>query len=119
VAALLDEMERAAGGAVADVPTLLDLVRLTRTEPGLRAVWLQAHDDAEPVLAAALAQRAGQPTESLRIRMQAAMINGALRAAVEHHAWHSAPGHSPDAAYADLVDAIRAALLTAARGLPR
>jgi AcrR family transcriptional regulator len=112
--ALVDEMERAAGETVVDVSTLLGLVRLTRTEPGLRAVWLQAHDDAEPVFAAALAQRAGEPADSLRIGMQAAMINGALRAAVEHHAWHVHQDQRPEAAYADLIEAIRAALLTAA-----
>lgn len=114
VAALVDEMERAAGESAADVPALLDLVRLARTEPGVRAVWLRAHDDAEPAFAAALAARAGEPAEGLRVRMQAAMLNGALRAAVEHHAWHALPAPGPDAAYRELVEAVRAALVAAA-----
>jgi AcrR family transcriptional regulator len=118
MSALVDEMDRAAGEAGTEVPTMLALVRLTRTEPGLRAVWLQAHDDAEPVFAAALAQRGGAPAESLRVRMQAAMINGALRAAVEHHAWHVTPAQGPDSSYEELIEAIRTTLLMAARGLP-
>jgi AcrR family transcriptional regulator len=118
VAALVDELERAAGEAAADVPTMVGLLRLTRTEPGLRAVWLQAHDDAEPAFAAALAARAGEPAEGLRIRMQAAMLNGALRAAVEHHAWRSTLAQRPDTAYRELVQVIRATLVAVADGLP-
>jgi AcrR family transcriptional regulator len=118
VAALVDELERAAGEAAADVPTMVGLLRLTRTEPGLRAVWLQAHDDAEPAFAAALAARAGDPAESLRIKMQAAMLNGALRAAAEHHAWRSTLAQQPDVAYRELVQVIRAALVAASDGLP-
>jgi len=118
VDALLGHLKGAAAGAATDLSTLLDLVRLTRTEPGLRAVWMQAHDDAEPVFAAALAARSGEPAESLHIRVQAAMINAALRAAVEHHAWQTTPPEEPDAGFAQLIDAIRTALRTAARGLP-
>ncbi|MCE7007668.1 hypothetical protein LWC34_33320 [Kibdelosporangium philippinense] len=65
---------------------MLDLVRLARTEPGLRAVWLEAHREAEPVFAEALAQRAGLPEPDLTISVQAAMINAALRVGVEHYA---------------------------------
>ena len=115
--ALLDDMERAGREVAADVPALLALVRLTRTEPGLRAVWLRAHDSAEPVFAAALAHRAGVSAESLGVRVQAAMINGALRAAVEHYASRHAPDGRPESVYEDLNAAIRAALLTAAGGL--
>jgi AcrR family transcriptional regulator len=118
ITALLDCMQRATGEAVTDMPTLLGLVRLTRTEPGLRAVWMQAHDDAEPVFAAALAERAAAPADGLDIRVQAATLNAALRAAVEHHAWHGPPPDRPDAGYGQLIEAIRTALLTAARGLP-
>ncbi|MEV5312427.1 hypothetical protein [Streptomyces sp. NPDC052610] len=66
------------------------LVRLTRTEPGLRAVWLQTYDEAEPAFAHALAERAGLPPDDLRPTIQAAMFNAALRAAVEHYAWSTA-----------------------------
>ncbi|ANB04850.1 TetR family transcriptional regulator [Streptomyces ambofaciens] len=94
------------------------LVRLTRTEPGLRAVWLQTYDEAEPVFARALAERAGLPADDLRPAIQAAMFNAALRAAVEHHAWETA-GTDGDAASAraGLTTTLRTALRTAAAGL--
>jgi AcrR family transcriptional regulator len=113
MAALLDDMERQGRETIANLSTLLDLVRLTRTEAGLRAVWLQSHHDAEPVFAAALAQRAGLPGDDLTVRIQAAMINSALRAAVEHHAFHA--GTTDEVA---LTAAVRMAMLTAARGIP-
>ncbi|CAM5332278.1 TetR family transcriptional regulator OS=Streptomyces rochei OX=1928 GN=G3I25_26280 PE=4 SV=1 [Streptomyces rochei] len=95
------------------------LVRLTRTEPGLRAVWLQTYDEAEPAFARALAERAGLPAGDLRPAIQAAMFNAALRAAVEHHAWHAADDTRTDAATAraDLARVLRTALTTAAAGL--
>ena len=81
------------------LPQVRALLRLTRTEPGLRAVWLQAHDEAEPVFARALADRAGLPAVDLRSEIQAAMLNAALRTAVEHYAWR-APEAAEDAATA-------------------
>ncbi|MCD7441107.1 TetR/AcrR family transcriptional regulator [Streptomyces lincolnensis] len=101
-----------------DRATIGDLVRLTRTEPGLRAVWLQTYDEAEPVFARALAERAGLPADDLRPTLRAAMLNAALRAAVEHHAWHSAatPG-DPATAEAELAGTLRSALAVAAEGL--
>ncbi|MFF5256253.1 TetR/AcrR family transcriptional regulator [Streptomyces leeuwenhoekii] len=92
------------------------LVRLTRTEPGLRAVWLQTYDEAEPVFARALAERAGLPADDLRPAVQAAMFNAALRAAVEHHAWHAA-GPAPATARAELAATLRSALAVATEGL--
>ncbi|WP_395575223.1 TetR/AcrR family transcriptional regulator [Streptomyces sp. BK79] len=94
------------------------LVRLTRTEPGLRAVWLQTYDEAEPAFARALAERAGLPADDLRPAIQAAMFNAALRAAVEHHAWHTADVPAdPATARSDLAATLRTALTTAAAGL--
>lgn len=60
---------------------------------------LQTYDEAEPAFARALAERAGLPAEDLRPAIWAAMFNAALRAAVEHHAWHTADT-SADAATA-------------------
>jgi AcrR family transcriptional regulator len=117
VDALVHGVEQAGRDAVADVPSMLALVRLARTEPGLRAVWLQAHDDAESIFAVALGQRAGLPADGSRVRVQAAMINGALRAAVEHYAWHAVPGQPAEAGGDGLIEEIRTALVTAARGL--
>lgn len=92
-----------------DLPAMLALIRLTRTEPSLRAVWLRSHDDAEPLLVAALADRSGLPEEDLTVRVRAAMINSALRVAVEQHAWNPSD---------DLVAVVREALRTAAAGVP-
>ncbi|SDP90508.1 transcriptional regulator, TetR family [Actinopolyspora xinjiangensis] len=70
----------------ADVSTMLALVRLTRDEPDVRAVWLQAHRDAEPEFAASIAERTGRDADELTVKVEAAMINTALRVAVEHTA---------------------------------
>lgn len=111
---LVDDLERDHDGFATDVPSLLDLVRLTRTEPALRAVWLHAHDDAEPVFATALARRDGTSPDDLTIRVRASMLNSALRAAVEHHAFHTDPS---DPQEARLSEAVRAALRIAATGV--
>ncbi|MFI8189261.1 TetR/AcrR family transcriptional regulator [Streptomyces sp. NPDC085946] len=94
------------------------LVRLTRTEPGLRAVWLQTYDEAEPAFARALADRAGLPAGDLRPAIQAAMFNAALRAAVEHYAWRTAdPRTDAATARTELAATLRAALAVASQGL--
>ncbi|GGP61816.1 TetR/AcrR family transcriptional regulator [Streptomyces calvus] len=99
-------------------PDIGALLRLARTEPGLRAVWLQTHDEAEPAFASALAERAGLPADDVRPAVRAAMLNAALRAAVEHHAYRTAePDAGPEAARADLAATLRTALAEAAAGL--
>ncbi|MER5935993.1 TetR family transcriptional regulator [Streptomyces sp. NPDC001928] len=101
-----------------DRATVGALVRLTRTEPGLRAIWLQTYDEAEPAFARALADRAGLPADDLRPTIQAAIFNAALRAAVEHYAWHTADT-APDreTAQAELAQTLRLALGIAAEGI--
>jgi AcrR family transcriptional regulator len=96
-------------------PAVLDLVRMTRTEPSLRAVWLQAHEDALPVLADLLARRSGAATD-LRVKVHAATLNGALRAAAEDFAARYA--EDPGAADSELASCLHAALRAAAEGLP-
>ncbi|MDL5199851.1 TetR/AcrR family transcriptional regulator [Streptomyces sp. ALI-76-A] len=117
---LFDEQLTKAHG-FADGPdgaTVRALVRLTRTEPGLRAVWLQTYDEAEPAFARALAERAGLPADDLRPTIRAAMFNAALRAAVEHYAWRGAdPPADPATAAAELGATLRSALAVAAEGL--
>ncbi|WP_030544143.1 TetR/AcrR family transcriptional regulator [Streptomyces albus] len=99
-------------------PDVGALLRLTRTEPGLRAVWLRTHDEAEPAFARALAERSGLPADDMRPAVWAAMLNAALRAAVEQHAQRTAdPGTTPAAARADLADALRTALTLTEAGL--
>ena len=111
VSELLDMLTSGRVGSRAEMAAMMNLVRLTRTEPGLRAVWLEAHRLAEPVFAEALACRAGLAEPDLVTAIQAAMINGALRVTVEHHAFNIETPESLAAATAE-------ALVVAARGLP-
>ncbi|MFI7350459.1 TetR/AcrR family transcriptional regulator [Streptomyces sp. NPDC049936] len=107
-----------AGDAALPGPDVGALLRLARTEAGLRAVWLQTHDEAEPVFARALAERAGLPADDVRPAVWAAMLNAALRAAVEHHAFRPAgPGADAASARADLARTVRTALAVAAAGI--
>lgn len=102
------------------VAELRKLLRLTRTEPGLRAVWLQSHDEAEPAFARALAARAGLPADDVRPVIQAAMLNSALRAAAERDAWRTADAGAESGAGeagAELAAGFRLALAVAQEGL--
>lgn len=75
---------------------LRDLVRLSRDEPGLRAVWLETHFDAEAVFAAAIAAGTDRPETDLAVRLEAGMFNAALRIAVEDWALQpDRPGSPP------------------------
>ncbi|MGI5290728.1 TetR/AcrR family transcriptional regulator [Nonomuraea polychroma] len=111
VADLLDAMRWVADEGADDRAALLNLVRLTGSEPGLRAVWLEAHREAEPVFAAVLAERAGLPGPDLDIKVQAAMLNVALRTGVEHYAAHTDPAvaEQPGLLEATVGQALRAA----------
>jgi AcrR family transcriptional regulator len=98
-------------GSPGELAAMMNLVRLARTEPGLRAVWLEAHREAESAFAEALAHRAGLAEPDLVTAIQAAMINSALRVTVEHHAFNTQTPESLAAATAE-------ALVIAAQGLP-
>ncbi|MEU6158590.1 helix-turn-helix domain-containing protein [Streptomyces sp. NPDC047130] len=93
----------------ADSAEVAQLVRLTRGEPGLRAVWLQIHSEAADAFAAILAERQGGGPPDLAVRVRAGTLNVALRTGVEEWADRGgAPGAPP------LRDVLRAALATAA-----
>ncbi|UGQ12842.1 TetR/AcrR family transcriptional regulator [Yinghuangia sp. ASG 101] len=62
---------------------LRDLVRLTRDEPGLRAIWLETHFTAETVFAGLIAEGTGRSAHDLAVRLEAGMLNAALRIVVE------------------------------------
>ena len=83
-----------AGLSAQPVRALRDLVRLSHDEPGLRAVWLETHFDAEPVFARVIAEGTGRSAQDLAVRMEAGMLNAALRIAVEH--WASQPERPTD-----------------------
>lgn len=88
----LDEHLRAAygvelGASLDDAEAVLAVVRLTRHEPGLRAVWLVLHERAEPIIAGALADRVGRPVDDVDVRLRAAAVNAALRVLTDDLAW--------------------------------
>lgn len=104
------------GELPADTPVVLDLIRMTSTDPALRSVWLQAHDEALPVLGKLLADRSGADADDLRVKVHAATLNGALRAAAEDFAHRYAD--DPGASGAEITACLLAALHAAAEGLP-
>lgn len=94
------------------------LIRLLPGEPGLRAVWLQVHHDAEPVFTEIIAARTGADPADLLPRIKAVMLNGALRVAAEEWAERSAEADgAADTEGAAGAEAFRRAVLTATEGL--
>ena len=89
---------RAAADGPDDVEAVRTLVRLTRTEPAVRTVWLDVHDGAEAVFADALAESRHEDEPGLGTRTTAAVVNAALRVAVEEWAWRASPAEAPTAA---------------------
>ncbi|MBA8826266.1 AcrR family transcriptional regulator [Saccharopolyspora lacisalsi] len=83
---LAEDYRLPADAAPDDAAAVLDIVRMTREEPGLRAVWLVINERAEPVLADVLAGRGGQSADELAVRVQAAALNAALRITTEEAA---------------------------------
>lgn len=84
--------ERPAAGPVTE------LIRMTRTEPGLLAVWLDVHREAEAVFAGILAERTGRSADDLEVRVHAASLNAALRLGAEESALGGGQGLSYAAA---------------------
>ncbi|WP_097912229.1 MULTISPECIES: TetR/AcrR family transcriptional regulator [unclassified Streptomyces] len=115
---LLDFVTRSSRSAALPLaaPAVLDLIRMTSTDPALRAVWLQAHDDALPVLAELLARRSGGSADALATKVHAATLNGALRAAAEEFAQRYAD--RPEASGEEITTCVLAALRAASEGLP-
>lgn len=92
---------------------VLDLMRLTRTEPSLQTVWMRQTFAAHPAVAEVLAERAGRDRPVMEDNVQAGMLLAAMHVAVRDFAWRR-PGEDDGT----LVDALRSALAVAARGLP-
>ncbi|WP_449406658.1 TetR/AcrR family transcriptional regulator [Nocardiopsis flavescens] len=86
---LVDHLDRTGafdeGGEAVEEPVAA-LIRMTRHEPGLMAVWLDVHRAAEDVFAGILAERRGTDPGDLAVRVQAAALNAALRTAAERQA---------------------------------
>lgn len=88
---LVDHLDRigafAEGGETVEEPVAA-LIRMTRHEPGLMAVWLDVHRAAEDVFAQILAERLGVDPGDLPVRVRSAALNAALRTAAERQALH-------------------------------
>ncbi|MEU2271955.1 TetR family transcriptional regulator [Streptomyces olindensis] len=104
-------------GDAPGLQALGDLLRLCRDEPSLRAVWLEAHYDAEAAFAAMIAERTGRPAEDLAVRVEAGVLNTALRIGVEE--WALRPDRSEGPSIAEtltralrMVDALEISGLT-------
>ncbi|WP_017571389.1 TetR/AcrR family transcriptional regulator [Nocardiopsis halotolerans] len=115
---LLEHLEREGlfgGGTPVMEESVADLIRMTRDEPALMAVWLEVHHAAESVFADIIADRTGAPVDGLTVRVQAAALNAALRLASEEYALRQGGG---DPTHGGMASLMRTALTTAARGLP-
>ncbi|MER6085515.1 helix-turn-helix domain-containing protein [Streptomyces sp. NPDC001833] len=66
-----------------DAEAVLTVIRLTRDEPALRAVYLVLRERAEGTFAEVLAERAGGSADLLGIRMRAATMSAVLKVATD------------------------------------
>lgn len=64
---------------------VLDLLRLTCTEPTLDAVWVRCYAEAVAPLAAVLAERFGCSPEDLRMRVRSSMLLAAMHQGMRHY----------------------------------
>lgn len=86
--------ESASPATRADTDAALAVVRMSRDEPGLRAVWLLLQERAEPTFAEVIGPRMGLPADAPEVRVQAAVTNAALRVLaddVANEAGHPSP----------------------------
>ncbi|WP_372339635.1 TetR/AcrR family transcriptional regulator [Nocardiopsis sp. CC223A] len=88
---LVDHLDRTGafteGGEAVEEPVAA-LIRMTRHEPGLMAVWLDVHRAAEDVFAQILADRLAADPGDFSVRVRSAALNAALRSAAERQALH-------------------------------
>ncbi|MGP3929432.1 TetR/AcrR family transcriptional regulator [Nonomuraea sp. KM88] len=80
----------------ADIDDLLAVVRMSRSEPALRAAWLVLQERAEPTLADVLSGRLGLAPDTPEVRLAAATMNAALRLVTDDFAWATANGVTAD-----------------------
>jgi AcrR family transcriptional regulator len=83
---------------------VIDLLRLTHTEPLLDAVWSRCYSEAVAPLARVLAERLGHPAEDLRVRVKASMLLAAMHQGLRHYVCRAPGEHG-----LSLEDTIRAA----------
>lgn len=96
-------------GLATDGEMVLAVLRMSRDEPALRAIWLVVNERAEPVLAGIIAERLGRSADDVEVRVQAAALNAALRIATEDIALSGTGPRLVDDLLARLSTAVRAA----------
>jgi AcrR family transcriptional regulator len=74
---------------------VLDLLRLTPTEPALDAVWIRCYSDAVAPLAAALAGRLGYRPDDLEAKVRASMLLASMHQAMRHYLGRAPGEHGP------------------------
>ncbi|NEE22078.1 TetR/AcrR family transcriptional regulator [Streptomyces sp. SID7499] len=107
---LTDRLRDSSGDHHSFAEAILSLQQDDDATPRLRAVWLEAHYDAEAAFAAVIATRTGRPVGDLAVRVEAGVLNTALRIGVED--WRSGPPQAtrkPDDARCMTLDAPGAA----------
>ncbi|MER7183709.1 helix-turn-helix domain-containing protein [Streptomyces hyaluromycini] len=79
-AAYRPALDASSGG---DAEAVLTVIRMTRDEPALRAVYLVLRERAEETFAEVLAGRAGGSADLLDVRMRAATMSAVLKVATD------------------------------------
>ncbi|MGH3313258.1 MAG: TetR/AcrR family transcriptional regulator [Streptomyces sp.] len=97
-----------------DLDAVFGLVRMTHAEPVLRATHLALGERVESVFVDVLAERTGMPVHTLEVRMRAAALSSALRAATDHLVSVTADGVTPETLHEH-----RESLADCLRGLTR
>ena len=90
-----DETDWFSDTSTARLLLVLDLLRLTCTEPALDAVWIRCYSDAVPPLAAAVAARVGCRPGDLQAKVKASMLLAAMHQALRHYLSRSPGEHGP------------------------
>ncbi|BCJ33494.1 TetR family transcriptional regulator [Actinocatenispora thailandica] len=75
-----------------DLDAVLQVVRMTGQEPALRATYLMLRERAETTLAEVLADRLGEPVDSLGVQVRAAALSAVLRVATDRLAGAAGAG---------------------------
>jgi AcrR family transcriptional regulator len=70
---------------------VMDLLRLTHTEPLLDAVWSRCYSEAVAPLAVVLGERLGRPADDLRVRVKSSMLLASMHQGLRHYVCR-APG---------------------------
>lgn len=83
---------------------VIDLLRLTNTEPLLDGVWTRCYSEAVAPLSVVLGRRLGLPGDDLRVRVKASMLLASMHQALRHYVCRAPGEHG-----LSLEDTIRAA----------